>query len=572
MDIFSIREELKYKSIRDIPLRVTFYARVSSEKDEQLNSLKNQTEYYEEYIKSNPKWVYVSGYIDEGISGITTNKRENFHKMIDDALSGKFDYIVTKEISRFARNTLDSIGYTRKLLSNGVAVFFQNDNINTLDEDSEFRLTIMAGVAQDEVRKLSSRIRFGHKQAIKNGVVLGNSHIYGYNKEKGRLTINEYEAKMVRFIFEKYAEGIMTTPKIENALYDMGYRNYKGGRINRGVVQHIITNPKYKGYYVGNKVKIVDMFTKKQKFLSEEEWVMFKDEQGCIVPAIVSEELWEEANRIYKIRSETIKNRRSSYKEDNLFTGKIICAVDEKPYWLKARIDRNGNNNSRWVCSHKLKNGSSSCKSFAIMERELLDILVNILQELSGNFDDIVNKFIQIYEKSMQSIDYTSEIKKLNDDIDKIIKKKDKILEYNLDGKISDDEFLRRNNILSDELKLLEQEIEKLEKQQENNKIKLDDIYELKKNLKRFEIIEKEDLTQNIINLFVDKIYAQPIDERHMELKIILNTGESQSRIYEKPLNSGDLLNVRSEHIFKKMIEAQEKMMADKESGMGSNR
>ncbi len=572
MDIFSIREELKYKSIRDIPLRVTFYARVSSEKDEQLNSLKNQTEYYEEYIKSNPKWVYVSGYIDEGISGITTNKRENFHKMIDDALSGKFDYIVTKEISRFARNTLDSIGYTRKLLSNGVAVFFQNDNINTLDEDSEFRLTIMAGVAQDEVRKLSSRIRFGHKQAIKNGVVLGNSHIYGYNKEKGRLTINEYEAKMVRFIFEKYAEGIMTTPKIENALYDMGYRNYKGGRINRGVVQHIITNPKYKGYYVGNKVKIVDMFTKKQKFLSEEEWVMFKDEQGCIVPAIVSEELWEEANRIYKIRSETIKNRRSSYKEDNLFTGKIICAVDEKPYWLKARIDRNGNNNSRWVCSHKLKNGSSSCKSFAIMERELLDILVNILQELSGNFDDIVNKFIQIYEKSMQSIDYTSEIKKLNDDIDKIIKKKDKILEYNLDGKISDDEFLRRNNILSDELKLLEQEIEKLEKQQENNKIKLDDIYELKKNLKRFEIIEKEDLTQNIINLFVDKIYAHPIDERHMELKIILNTGESQSRIYEKPLNSGDLLNVRSEHIFKKMIEAQEKMMADKESGMGSNR
>lgn len=271
MDIFHVREELKYKSIRDIPLRVTFYARVSSERDEQLNSLKNQTEYYEEYIKSNSKWMYVKGYIDEGISGISTNKRENFHKMIDDGLSGKFDYIVTKEISRFVRNTLDSIGYTRKLLSNGVAVFFQNDNINTLDEDSEFRLTIMAGVAQDEVRKLSSRVRFVHKQAIKNGVVLGNSHIYGYDKEKGRLIINEYEAKMIRFIFEKYTEGVMTTPKIEKALYEMGYRNYKGGKISRGVIQHIITNPKYKAYYVGNKVKIVDMFTKKQKFLCKEE-------------------------------------------------------------------------------------------------------------------------------------------------------------------------------------------------------------------------------------------------------------------------------------------------------------
>lgn len=149
MDIYHVRNELKTKPIRDIELRVTFYARVSSEKDEQLNSLNNQTRYYEEYIRSNPKWVYVEGYVDEGISGISTEKRENFHRMVDDALSGKFDYIVTKEISRFARNTLDSIGYTRKLLSNGVAVFFQNDNINTLDEDSEFRLTIMAGVAQD---------------------------------------------------------------------------------------------------------------------------------------------------------------------------------------------------------------------------------------------------------------------------------------------------------------------------------------------------------------------------------------------------------------------------------------
>ncbi len=335
MEIFRIREELKIRPIREIPLRVTYYARVSSERDEQLNSLKNQTQYYEDYIKSNPRWTYVEGYVDEGISGISTQKRENFHRMIEDAIAGKFDYIVTKEISRFARNTLDSISYTRKLLSNGVAVFFQNDNINTLDEDSEFRLTIMAGVAQDEVRKLSSRVKFGHKQAIKNGVVLGNSHLYGYDKEKGRLTVNEEEAEMVRFIFESYAGGEMTTPKIENALYEMGWRNYKGGRIDRGVIQHIITNPKYKGYYVGNKVKVIDMFTKKQAFLPEEEWVMYKDEEK--VPAIVSEELWERANCIYKMRGDIIKNRRSSFKTDNLFTGKIICEADGCAYWLKAR-------------------------------------------------------------------------------------------------------------------------------------------------------------------------------------------------------------------------------------------
>ena len=145
-----------------------------------LIPLENQTAFFTDFIKKAGAWKLVPGYIDEGITGITTRKREDFRRMLDDAQSGKFDLIITKEISRFARNTIDSIQNTRNLLSWGVGVIFQNDSINTLDEDSEFRLTIMAGVAQEEVRKLSSRVKFGHKQAIKSGVVLGNSRIYGY--------------------------------------------------------------------------------------------------------------------------------------------------------------------------------------------------------------------------------------------------------------------------------------------------------------------------------------------------------------------------------------------------------
>ena len=128
--------------------------------------------YYEDFIKKNPAWVFISRYIDEGLSGISTRKRENFNRMIDDAAQDKFDLIITKEISRFARDTLDSIQYTRQLLSYGVGVFFQNDNINTFDEDSELRLSIMSSIAQDELRKLSSRVKFGHQQAIKQNVVL----------------------------------------------------------------------------------------------------------------------------------------------------------------------------------------------------------------------------------------------------------------------------------------------------------------------------------------------------------------------------------------------------------------
>ena len=147
MDIISTREKLREKTIYEIPMRVTFYARVSTDSNEQLNSLSNQVTYYEEMIRKNTAWTYVPGYIDEGLSGISTKQRENFHWMIDDAKAGKFDLVITKEISRFARNTLDSIQYTRDLLNAGVAVFFQNDNIKTIDEDSELRLSIMSSIA-----------------------------------------------------------------------------------------------------------------------------------------------------------------------------------------------------------------------------------------------------------------------------------------------------------------------------------------------------------------------------------------------------------------------------------------
>ena len=266
MNIHAIRQEMRVKSIYEIPMRVTFYARVSSEKDEQLNSLDNQISYYTNLIKENKNWEYVPGYIDEGLSGISTAKRDNFHRMVEDASSGRFDLIITKEISRFARNTLDSIKYTRDLLGYGAGVFFQNDNINTLDEDSELRLTIMSGIAQDELRKLSSRIKFGHQQAIKNHVVLGNSRIFGYDKKDKKLVINEEEAKMVRELFELYATDEYSMKQIENLFWQKGYRNRNGNKIAHTTMSNTISNPKYKGYYVGNKVKVVDMFTKKQHF------------------------------------------------------------------------------------------------------------------------------------------------------------------------------------------------------------------------------------------------------------------------------------------------------------------
>ena len=239
MDIHNVRQILRTKSIYEVPLRVTFYARVSTDTDEQLNSLGNQVQYYQDFISKNRSWTFVEGYIDEGLSAATTKNRENFQRMIRDARDGKFDMILTKEITRFARNTLDSIQYTRELLSAGVAVFFQNDNINTLDEDSELRLTIMSGIAQDELRKLSSRVKFGHQQAIKNKVVLGNQ-LFGYFKSQGRLRINEEEAAMVREIYELYATGKYSLKQLAELTYERGFRSHTGKRIPHGTISKMI--------------------------------------------------------------------------------------------------------------------------------------------------------------------------------------------------------------------------------------------------------------------------------------------------------------------------------------------
>lgn len=173
MNLYQLRNLLKTRSIFDIELTVSYYARVSTDREEQKNSIENQERHFEDMIHANKKWRFHKGYVDDGISGIHAEKRENFQQMLKDAKDQKFDLLITKEISRFARNTLDSIQYTRELLSYGVCVWFQNDNINTADEDSELRLTIMACIAQDEIRKLSSRVKFGHAQSIKKGVVLG---------------------------------------------------------------------------------------------------------------------------------------------------------------------------------------------------------------------------------------------------------------------------------------------------------------------------------------------------------------------------------------------------------------
>ncbi len=559
MDVHTVRRQMRTKSIYDIPLRVTFYARVSSEKDEQLNSLDNQISYYRNFIKKNANWEFVDGYIDEGLSGMSTKKRENFHNMVNDAKSGLFDLVITKEITRFARNTLDSIQYTRELLSCGVGVFFQNDNINTLDEDSELRLTIMSGIAQDELRKLSSRIKFGHQEAIKKSVVLGNSRIFGYRKDNKRLVIDEKEAEMVRELFTLYATDKYSMKQLEDIFWSKGYRNNNGKKICHSTMSNTISNPKYKGYYVGNKVKIVDMFTKKQKFLPPEEWVMFKDETGEIVPAIVNEELWEQANAVLKRRSRDVKNRQNQCNHANLLTGKMYCTHCGRLYYRKDSKDRKGNMLSRWICSGKIANGAASCPSFTIYEEEIKEVLYDVFKDTAEDAKRIIEEYTSLYAEMTEKNASSADLKRLKDRLDLLSRKKSKLLEYNIAGQISDRDFIEMNRQITKESSEVYSAIEETENEINSQARFKEKIEEIKTVLQKAEKdASKEMIDSAFVNKYIDKIYVTPVDDGVIDISVKLFTGDTFAKVFEK---SGHRLAGRTGHTFKKMIESYENSM-----------
>ena len=535
MDILNIRALMKTKSIYSIPLRVTYYARVSSETDEQLNSLDNQIAYYEDLIKKNAAWTFVPGYVDEGLSGISTKNRKHFNEMISDAKDGIFDLIITKEISRFARNTLDSLKHTRELLGYGVGVFFQNDNINTLDEDAELRLTIMSSIAQDELRKLSSRVKFGHQQAIKSNVVLGNSRIFGYKKDDKRLVIDESQAPMVRDLFRLYATGEYSMKQLEKIFYDQGYRNYNGNKIAHTTMSGIISNPKYKGYYVGNKVRIVDMFTKKQKFLPPEEWVMFKDETGEIVPAIVSEEIWDAANEVLRRRSEDVKNRQGICNHANLLTGKLYCTHCGAAYYRRESKDKEGNINSKWVCSNKINNGAEACPSFPIYESEIKPILYEVFSETKADAEALLETYHTMF-KEMETDDETArQMEEQKRIIELSDQKKNKLLELVTMGAITIANFKSMTAACDREVENARATLKELEEELLSKEEFKKHITEVRTTLEAAIKDANSGIISNVfVTKYIDKICVTLTDDDTANLEIKIFTGKTTQKWLKK--------------------------------------
>lgn len=552
MDLYTVRKQLNMgMPLTSIKLRVTDYARVSTDHLEQKKSLQNQVEHFEQYIKENPNWTYVKGYVDEGITGTSDVKRDNFMKMIEDARSGKFDLIVTKEISRFSRNTLDSIKYTRELLSYGVAVLFVNDNINTAMPDSELRLTIMASMAQDEIRRLSERVKFGMNRAIERGEILGNDLLYGYKKDKdtGVLNIIEEEAKVVRRIYELYAVEELTLSKIVKTLNSEGLKTCQGKKWCISTISRMIENPKYKGYYCAKKTEIVDYMTKKIKYFEKDDWVIYEDKTR--IPPIIDENLWDRANNRLITRKKAFSERKedkSIYKNRYLYSAKIFCGQHNTVF--HRREFRKNKKDITWVCSEYLKNGKSTCDSPNIRESELDAIFKDLISKLQIDSNEVIDTLMNYYKHLEIDTCIDEEISLREKEINNLYAKKDKLLELSLQDSLSNTEFYERNNSFNEKIKVLDNELNKLKSQKEELKGTTDKTKELAEILKQK--VNSKSTINKIISSLLERIVVSKIcnDKYNMELNIFLSYKENDETKKLQPI-------LRSSYEFKRGYDTQ---------------
>lgn len=337
-------------------MKVASYCRVSTDKEDQANSFESQQQYFQEYIARNPDWELYAIYADEGTSGTSTRKRIQFNRMIQDAHEGKFQLILTKEVSRFSRNIVDTLSYTRELKRIGVAVEFMTDHINTMDGDGELRLSIMATMAQDESRKTSNRVVWGQTRQMEKGVVFGRS-LMGYDVKDGKLSIEPKGAELIRLIFRKYAVEQVGTAEIVRFLNREGYRTYHGGVWKSSAIIKILKNEKYVGDLVQKKTYTPDYLThEKRSNRGQVPQIRIKNHHE----PIISREVWDLAQKRLE------KNNKHGEGENGhsnryVFSGKIKCGQCGASFVGRVKTLRDGSRVRRWSCGTVVRAGSAGC-------------------------------------------------------------------------------------------------------------------------------------------------------------------------------------------------------------------
>lgn len=448
---------------------VAAYCRVSTDKDDQTNSLISQRKYFADYINHHDNWNLKNVYYDEGISGTQTQKRAGFNAMIEDAMQGEIDLILTKEVCRFARNTVDTLSFTRKLKEIGVGVIFTIDNIDTRDSDGELRLTIMASIAQEESRKTSERVKWGQKRRMEQGVVFGRD-LLGYQVKDGRLSINEKEAAIVRAIFHKYTNEGKGTYVIARELAEEGMRPKRVQLWTNVTILRVLKSEKYVGDLCQKKTITPNYLTHKKKDnRGEEEMVYLRNHHE----PIIERELWDRTQRELERRSLS-QEENARYSNRYWCSGKIYCGECGQRYVSRSKALKNGEKYRGWRCHTAAVYGLPKqnavgewrgCQSLQVNHKMLLYCMKFCISHVQMNKEALKREILQEIQGLYGVADRMRDAERIEREIEKVKDKKKKAIDLVLEGVISSEELKKQNSWYEEEILSLEQQLQEAQKE-----------------------------------------------------------------------------------------------------------
>lgn len=477
--------------------KVIYYARVSTQEESQVNALKEQIIELDNFVNSQHEWEFVDKYVDEGKSGTTTKGRGEYKRLLTDIETDKFDIIVIKDETRLNRNVLDWYLFIDKLVQNKKKLYFYMEK-KFYTPDDALITGIKAIMAQEYSRDLSKKINNAHRNRQSKGKVCTNSTIMGYNLIDGKLVINKEEAKIVKYIYDEYINGVGFRIIARN-LYNMGIKSKNNTMFEPTSLRRIIANSKYKGTLTMNMVH-KDFDTKKMYKLPKEQWIIHED----AVPAIVTKEIWDKANSLLEIKKINIPEGSLIGKNNgnHLLSGKIICGDCKKNYWYQKRktcVDV-------WVCSKFRKYGDteSGCLNNIKLSN---DVIIKILKDAIEHYlqirDENIENAIDILNKLIEEKNIDNSVNTLQKEIEKLYSKKGKLIDSLAEELISKEEFILKKKEYDDKIEQLNQELEICTGKNTNLINKKERLLRIKESIKNN---NKQNLDEQIVEHFIQKV------------------------------------------------------------------
>ncbi|MGD9760848.1 MAG: recombinase family protein [Candidatus Izemoplasmatales bacterium] len=452
--------------------KVAAYARVSTNSDEQYTSYEAQVYFYKKYIQEKPDWEYTEVYADEGLSGTTTKRRTEFNRMIKDALNGKINLIITKSISRFARNTLDTISYVRKLKAKGIEVFFEKENLWTLDPKSELILTIMASIAQEESRSISQNVTWGKRVGFQEGKVsFAYNRFLGYKKEDDKIVIDEDQAGIVRTIYRMFLVEGKTPTGIAKYLKSQHIKTPSGKSANwtKNTITSILTNEKYKGDALLQKTYTMN-YLDHTKVINTGQIPQYYVENNH--PAIIDRDTWEQVQIEMKRRNKL----GAHYSSSDVFASKLICEDCGSFYGKKKWHTNTKYERFVYQCNSKFHKGKVKCKTPHFSEDDIKKKFIKAYNLMAKDKQRVIKDTEDIIKLLTDTSHVDSEITKIEDEMVLITELVNKLVKENSKTDISLEEYNRKYEELTlryERLQIKQDELLRLRSERQGQALKM---------------------------------------------------------------------------------------------------